>query len=108
VRRLLPSPSSFNDIKLLRDTVTTFRELADIMGLLRENPATYLARKRADMLAGLDIDETTINNLIAERYAARAAKDWAKSDEIRDTLLKSSIELKDNAEGTTWAVKRPS
>ncbi len=108
VRRLLPSPPSRNDIELLRHTAAKFRELADIMGLLRENPASYLARKRADMLAGLDIDETTINSMIAERYAARAAKDWAKSDEIRDALLRSNIELKDNAEGTTWTVKRPS
>jgi cysteinyl-tRNA synthetase len=108
VRRLLPSPPSFKDIKLLRATAAKFRELADIMGLLRENPASYLARKRADMLAGLDIDEQTINTMIAERYAARAAKDWAKSDEIRDTLLENNIELNDNAEGTTWTVKRPS
>jgi len=108
VRRLLPSPPSSSDIKLLRKTAFIFKELADIMGLLRENPASYLARKRADMLAGLDIDEATINTMIAERYAARAAKDWAKSDEIRDTLLENNIELKDNAEGTTWTVKRPS
>jgi cysteinyl-tRNA synthetase len=108
VRRMLPSPPAASDIKLLRKTAATFRELADIMGLLRENPASYLAGKRADMLSGLDIDEITINNMIAERYAARAAKDWVRSDEIRDTLLKNNIELKDSAEGTTWTVKRPS
>ena len=108
IRRMLPSPSAVSDIKLLRDTTTKFKELAAIMGLLRENPASYLSRKRTAMLADLDIDETTINTMIAERYAARAAKDWAKSDEIRDTLLDNNIELKDSAEGTTWTVKRAS
>jgi len=108
VRRLLPSSPSSNDIELLRKTGLKFRHLAGIMGLLREDPAAYLAQKRSNMLAGLDIDEHTINDMIEKRYAARAAKDWAKSDEIRDTLLKNNIELKDNAEGTTWTVKRPS
>ena len=108
VRRQLPSSPSSKDITLLRKTAAKFRELAGIMGLLREDPVAYLARKRADMLAGMDIDETTINKLIEERYAARLAKDWAKSDEIRDTLLNNNIELKDSADGTTWTVKRPS
>ncbi len=45
-------------------------------------------------------------NLIAERNAARKAKDFKKADQIRDELLAKGIVLKDGPEGTTWEVKR--
>jgi cysteinyl-tRNA synthetase len=49
----------------------------------------------------------TIDNLIAARTAARAAKDWAESDRIRDELAAMGVTLKDNKDGTTtWKVAR--
>ena len=39
---------------------------------------------------------------VAARNAARAAKDWAEADRIRDELLEAGIEIKDSSEGTTW------
>jgi len=57
--------------------------------------------------AGLEIDEGEINRLIEERLAARAAKNWAESDRIRDELVARGITLKDNKNGTTsWEIKR--
>jgi cysteinyl-tRNA synthetase len=47
-----------------------------------------------------------INEQIAERTAARAAKNFAESDRIRDELLAQGIVLKDGPTGTTWEVKR--
>ncbi|MBU3099145.1 MULTISPECIES: cysteine--tRNA ligase [Clostridium] len=52
-----------------------------------------------------DIDEELINNLIVERNAARASKNWARADEIRDEFIAMNIELLDSKEGTTWKVK---
>lgn len=46
--------------------------------------------------------EDVLDKIILLRKEARDAKDWAKSDEIRDTLLKYKIQLKDSKEGTTW------
>ena len=44
---------------------------------------------------------------ITARLAARAAKNWAESDRIRDELAAMGIALKDNKDGTTtWEVKR--
>lgn len=43
--------------------------------------------------------------LIKERNRAREAKDWAKSDEIRDLFLSRGIVLKDSKDGTTWEAK---
>lgn len=106
IRRQLPETPSIDDISLLQSTIKVFKNLAGIMGILQENAQTYLAEKKAKMLAELEIDELTINNLIQERYAARAAKDWQRGDEIRDQLLAQNIELNDGTDGTTWAVKR--
>ncbi|WP_298839279.1 cysteine--tRNA ligase [Clostridium sp.] len=52
-----------------------------------------------------DIDEELINNLIVERNAARASKNWARADEIRDEFIAMNIELLDSKEGTTWKSK---
>ncbi len=47
----------------------------------------------------LDAD---IENLIAERQAARKAKNFARADEIRNTLLEKGIILEDTREGVKW------
>ncbi|MCQ1531180.1 cysteine--tRNA ligase [Lutispora saccharofermentans] len=52
-----------------------------------------------------NIDEEYIEALILERNKARKEKDWAKADEIRNTLLENNIELIDSKDGTTWKVK---
>jgi cysteinyl-tRNA synthetase len=52
------------------------------------------------------IDAVAIADAIAARNAARAAKNFAESDRIRDELLAKDIVLKDGPQGTTWEVKR--
>jgi cysteinyl-tRNA synthetase len=51
---------------------------------------------------GAEIAEEYIDNLIAERNAARKAKDFAAADRIRQTLLEQGIVLEDTAGGTVW------
>lgn len=104
--RQLPEIPSTTDYKLLSNTAATIKKLAAIMGILQENTAKYLATKKATMLAATDITEAEILTAIEERNQARAHKDWARSDQIRDNLLKKGIELKDGPEGTGWSVKR--
>ncbi len=53
------------------------------------------------------VDQRFVDSLVAARLAARAAKNWAESDRIRDELLAMGVALKDNKDGTTtWEVKR--
>ena len=52
------------------------------------------------------VDSSAIAAAIAARNTARAARDFAESDRIRDDLLSRGIELKDGPGGTTWEVKR--
>ena len=50
-----------------------------------------------------NVDTEKIDVLIEQRLEARATKDWARADEIRDELTSMGIEIKDGAEGTSWS-----
>ncbi|WP_318483663.1 cysteine--tRNA ligase [Photobacterium leiognathi] len=76
------------------------RELADVLGLLSQEPETFLQGG-----AGEDDDVAEIEALIQQRLDARAAKDWAAADEARDKLMAMGIILEDGAQGTTWRRK---
>lgn len=54
---------------------------------------------------GLNIDETAVQTKVDERNAAKKAKDFKRSDAIRDELTAMGIELRDTPQGTTWHVK---
>ena len=49
-----------------------------------------------------EIIDSDIEALIAERQAARKEKNFARADEIRDTLLEQGIILEDTREGVKW------
>ena len=69
-------------------TLEVMTKLCDVLGLILD--------KKDDIL------DEEIENLIAERQAARKAKDFARADEIRGLLLDKGIELKDTREGVKW------
>ncbi len=81
------------DLDLLQQTMHNF--LFDVMGLidLSDN-----ANSNGEKLSG------TIDLLIELRNQARANKDFATSDQIRDQLLEVGIQLKDGKEGTSYSL----
>jgi cysteinyl-tRNA synthetase len=90
--------------ELLRDE---FAASLRLLGFLSESEADWNARKRQ----GASIDAGRIDGLIADRAAARARKDFAESDRIRDELAAMGVMLKDgkDADGkpvTTWEIAR--
>jgi cysteinyl-tRNA synthetase len=52
------------------------------------------------------LDASEIEGKVAEREAARSAKEFALSDRLRDELKAIGIELRDSPAGTTWKVAR--
>lgn len=75
----------------LEACLKAFNELCDVLGLL------YV--KKDDSL------DAEIENLIAERTAAKKAKDFQKADAIRQQLSDMGIVLEDTREGTKWSRK---
>jgi cysteinyl-tRNA synthetase len=60
-----------------------------------------------DYLQETGLSESELDDLISARNAARAVKNWAESDRIRNELADRGITLKDNKDGTTtWEPKR--
>ena len=78
------------DVKELKQTITTF--VFDILGIQDEETAS----NNSDKLNGV------VEMLIKMRNEARANKNWAMSDQIRDELASLGIILKDGKEGTTF------
>ena len=73
---------------------------AAVLGLLQETASEWA--KADETVTKDDIDNTTIDMLIMARKLARADRDFAKADEIRDQLNKADIILEDSVDGTTW------
>jgi cysteinyl-tRNA synthetase len=72
--------------------IAAMRGFDEIFGVLSESPAR-------------GADDAEIDALVAERDAARAAKDWSRADQIRDQLAARGIELLDSPAGTRWRRK---
>ena len=70
-------------------------------GLFSENKETWFKFNKKT-----SIKQEEINKLINERNFARKNKDFKKSDEIRDYLLKNNILLEDTENETTWKFKK--
>jgi cysteinyl-tRNA synthetase len=75
---------------------------AQLMGVLQGSAAEWAAWRPASVT----IDEARVERLIAERNAARKAKNFKESDRIRDELATLGVVLKDSKDGTTWEVAR--
>jgi cysteinyl-tRNA synthetase len=85
------------------EAINTFVASAGLLGL---DLSPEAVSKRVRSLGG-QVNQTSIETLIKGRSAARAAKNWAESDRIRDELAAMGIALKDNKDGTTtWEVAR--
>ena len=71
---------------------------------LSENFVECLVAQIREDLDGVSEAEQAIDRVIALRTSARAMKDFAKSDRLRDALLACGVEVKDSKEGTTWSI----
>ena len=71
---------------------------AQMLGLLQEDETSW--SRSGGAAEGLSA--TQIEEMIAERQQARQNRDFAKADEIRDSLSAQGISLLDGADGTSW------
>ena len=78
------------------------RVLGGVLGLLQAEPHAFLQARASGPSAAGAPDAAAIEALIAERAAAKTARDFATADRLRRSLLEQGIALKDSAAGTTW------
>ena len=59
-----------------------------------------------DLCPETDADAPEVEALIAARLQARADKNWAESDRIRDQLAAAGVALEDTADGARWSLTK--
>ncbi|MCD8496969.1 MAG: hypothetical protein LRZ85_02120 [Alphaproteobacteria bacterium] len=74
--------------------------LRPVLGILNEDAAAWL--KGTIVQDASAPDDAVIEGLLEERRAAKAAKDFARADAIRNELSSMGIAIEDTAQGTQW------
>lgn len=88
-----------NELPLRQAAASALRTLGSVLGFFQEE----LAAPKAELP---DISSKLIEMILRYRSEARANKDWALSDRIRDELKELGIEIKDSPEGTKWSINK--
>jgi cysteinyl-tRNA synthetase len=76
--------------------------MLDVLGLNPADPAWGRGTRGDDRLS--DVVDALVKGLLAERTAAREAKDWARADAIRDQIKAAGVEVEDTPSGPKWSV----
>jgi cysteinyl-tRNA synthetase len=86
-----------SDVQAAAGLAARLKALASVLGVLQLEPDAFLQ-------AGAEgkVDAAEVEALIAARLQARADKNWAESDRIRDQLTAMGVVLEDGKGGTTW------
>ncbi|MBS9781134.1 MAG: cysteine--tRNA ligase [Gammaproteobacteria bacterium] len=85
-----------------KQLASELKSLGDILGLLQDNPETFLQNGGQ---TDSDVNTDDIDALIEQRNTARAEKDFATADKIRDQLNEMGVEIEDAGGKTTWRLK---
>jgi cysteinyl-tRNA synthetase len=87
----------------LAATASAFADVAIMTGVLGIDPLDP-AWQTAPSGAGASALDTLVQSLITQRAHARAAKDWAAADRIRDAIAAAGITLEDTNDATHWSI----
>jgi cysteinyl-tRNA synthetase len=100
-KKLRKNPEQLAAVRDLRETIL---RLGGVLGLFVSDPAAWLRQSNLAALQDLGLSADEVEARLAERLAARAAKDFARADQIRDELAAQGVQLLDGPQGTTWKV----
>lgn len=89
-----------SDPEQAQQLAALLKKMGAVLGILEMSAEEFL-REGAE-----DIDAEHVESLIAQRKQARADKDWAKADQIRDELAALNVVLEDKDGVTSWRIER--
>lgn len=86
-----------NNGEAVQQKIAELKAFGHLLGFLQEDPQTFLQAGAKE-----DLSAAAIEQKIADRVAAKLAKDYALADKIRQDLLAQGVVLEDSREGTRW------
>jgi cysteinyl-tRNA synthetase len=86
----------------LASVLAEVRSMLDVLGLDPQSPTWD---RGGDDAASAQVIDSLVGGLLEQRQEARAAKDFATADRVRDQLAAAGIEIEDTPQGARWSVK---
>ncbi|MEV7398606.1 cysteine--tRNA ligase [Aeromicrobium sp. NPDC092404] len=86
----------------LTAALASVRAMLDVLGL---DPLSPTWDRGGDDAAYAQVIDSLVGGLLEQRQAARADKDFATADRVRDQLTAAGIEIEDTPQGARWSVK---
>ena len=81
---------------------SAMQSIGVVLGLFQAGRDAFVMQSQALKAAHSGLTDNAIEQLLRDRQNARAAKDFARADEIRDQLASSGVVIEDSADGTRW------
>ena len=86
----------------LRGVLASVRAMLDVLGL---DPLSPTWDRGGGGAAYTQVIDSLVGALVEQRQQARADKDFATADRVRDQLTAAGIEIEDTPQGASWSVK---
>jgi cysteinyl-tRNA synthetase len=82
------------------------KKVGSMMSMFQEPAHDFLISLDNMLLEKMEVKRADVDAIVAERGQARANKDFAKSDELRNKLVAMNISVSDTPEGSFWEVTK--
>ncbi|WP_424463111.1 cysteine--tRNA ligase [Pseudoclavibacter helvolus] len=93
------------DVDATDQAARAAHEVVSMLDILGINPRSEQWRDGADSSADAAL-AAIVDALLAERTQARGAKDFARADQIRDTLAAAGVQIEDSPKGSFWTLEK--
>lgn len=91
--------------EMIRHALKLFERWGEVLGLFLMPSADFLSQLKHSRVLRKKIDTELVHTKLQERKQARAEKDFARSDAIRDELLTLGVTIQDTPQGVQWDVE---